>query len=40
MTVVARSNYDAVKANGITIDSGNHGKQHVKPESLRGKNAF
>ncbi|KAF7558173.1 hypothetical protein G7Z17_g75 [Cylindrodendrum hubeiense] len=31
LTVVARSNYDAVKANGIKITSGNHGEHHVRP---------
>ncbi|KAI6531977.1 hypothetical protein MCOR10_003010 [Pyricularia oryzae] len=31
LTVVARSNYEAVKANGIIIDSENHGKHIVKP---------
>lgn len=33
LTVVARSNYDAVAANGISINSQNHGKHHVKPDS-------
>ncbi|KAI0146188.1 2-dehydropantoate 2-reductase [Xylariaceae sp. FL1272] len=31
LTVVARSNYDAVKSNGIQITSENHGKHVVKP---------
>ncbi|TDZ48435.1 Oxidoreductase [Colletotrichum trifolii] len=31
LTVVARSNYDAVKANGILLTSENHGKHTVKP---------
>ncbi|KAH7131066.1 ketopantoate reductase PanE/ApbA-domain-containing protein [Dactylonectria macrodidyma] len=31
LTVVARSNYDVVKANGIKITSQNHGEHHVKP---------
>ncbi|KAI1070549.1 hypothetical protein NW752_007667 [Fusarium irregulare] len=34
LTVVARSNYDAVAANGIRINSENHGKHHVKPDSV------
>ncbi|GKU05855.1 2-dehydropantoate 2-reductase [Fusarium langsethiae] len=34
LTVVARSNYDAVAANGISINSQNHGKHHVKPDSV------
>ncbi|KAJ5659910.1 hypothetical protein N7507_006361 [Penicillium longicatenatum] len=31
LTVVARSNYDAVKANGITINSENHGQNTFHP---------
>ncbi|KAJ5637794.1 hypothetical protein N7490_007673 [Penicillium lividum] len=31
LTVVARSNYDAVSANGITINSENHGKHTFRP---------
>ncbi|KAJ5123774.1 hypothetical protein N7448_009871 [Penicillium atrosanguineum] len=31
LTVVARSNYEAVNANGITIDSENHGKHTFHP---------
>ncbi|KAH8887604.1 2-dehydropantoate 2-reductase [Thozetella sp. PMI_491] len=31
LTVVARSNYDAVKTNGLKIESGNHGEHLVKP---------
>ncbi|KAI0207027.1 2-dehydropantoate 2-reductase [Astrocystis sublimbata] len=31
LTVVARSNYDAVKSNGFTITSENHGKHTVRP---------
>ncbi|KAL4806633.1 FMN-dependent dehydrogenase-domain-containing protein [Aspergillus unguis] len=34
LTVVARSNYDAVKANGITIDSANHGKHTFHPHRV------
>ncbi|KAM0206812.1 hypothetical protein ACHAQI_008037 [Fusarium lateritium] len=35
LTVVARSNFEAVAANGIKIDSQNHGKHHVKPHKGR-----
>ncbi|KAH9905033.1 ketopantoate reductase PanE/ApbA-domain-containing protein [Xylariomycetidae sp. FL2044] len=31
LTVVARSNYDAVAADGIKISSGNHGDHHIRP---------
>ncbi|KAL1976264.1 hypothetical protein VTN31DRAFT_2546 [Thermomyces dupontii] len=31
LTVVARSNYDAVKSKGVTIDSQNHGKHTIQP---------
>jgi ketopantoate reductase len=31
LTVVARSNYDAVNADGLHITSGNHGEHHVVP---------
>ncbi|KAJ5880183.1 uncharacterized protein N7473_011236 [Penicillium subrubescens] len=31
LTVVARSNYDAVLANGITINSENHGQHNFRP---------
>ncbi|KAF5675351.1 galactonate dehydratase [Fusarium circinatum] len=34
LTVVARSNFEAVSANGISIDSQNHGKHHVKPHKV------
>uniref|UniRef100_A0A093XWV7 Putative 2-dehydropantoate 2-reductase n=1 Tax=Talaromyces marneffei PM1 TaxID=1077442 RepID=A0A093XWV7_TALMA len=34
LSVVARSNYDAVKANGLIIDSQNHGKHTVVPEKV------
>ncbi|KPM39760.1 hypothetical protein AK830_g6815 [Neonectria ditissima] len=34
LTVVARSNYDAVKANGIKITSQNHGEHHVYPHRV------
>ncbi|KAK7429406.1 hypothetical protein QQZ08_003998 [Neonectria magnoliae] len=34
LTVVARSNYDAVKANGIKITSQNHGEHHVYPHKV------
>ncbi|KAF5675760.1 galactonate dehydratase [Fusarium heterosporum] len=34
LTVVARSNFDAVAANGISIESQNHGKHHVKPDRV------
>lgn len=31
LSVVARSNYDAVKAKGLTLNSENHGSHHVTP---------
>ncbi|RVX74879.1 hypothetical protein B0A52_01156 [Exophiala mesophila] len=31
LSVVARSNYDAVKKNGVTISSMNHGRHHFAP---------
>lgn len=31
LTVIARSNYDAVKENGIILTSENHGKHTVRP---------
>jgi ketopantoate reductase len=31
LSVVARSNYEAVKANGVTIRSANHGSHTFKP---------
>ncbi|KAH8172179.1 ketopantoate reductase panE/ApbA domain-containing protein [Sarocladium implicatum] len=31
LTVVARSNYDAVKNSGIKLTSGNHGEHHITP---------
>ncbi|KAL5589063.1 hypothetical protein FOBRF1_015591 [Fusarium oxysporum] len=34
LTVVARSNFEAVSANGISVDSQNHGKHHVKPHKV------
>ncbi|KAF4975538.1 hypothetical protein FZEAL_7684 [Fusarium zealandicum] len=34
LTVVARSNYDAVKANGIKITSQNHGQHRVHPHRV------
>ncbi|QGI86818.1 hypothetical protein CEK25_013547 [Fusarium fujikuroi] len=34
LTVVARSNFEAVSANGISIDSQNHGKHRVKPHKV------
>ncbi|KAF5620148.1 2-dehydropantoate 2-reductase [Fusarium sp. NRRL 52700] len=34
LTVVARSNFEAVSASGISIDSQNHGKHHVKPHKV------
>ncbi|KAH7010255.1 ketopantoate reductase PanE/ApbA-domain-containing protein [Ilyonectria destructans] len=34
LTAVARSNYDAVKANGIKITSQNHGEHHVRPHKV------
>ncbi|KAH7240804.1 enolase C-terminal domain-like protein [Fusarium redolens] len=34
LTVAARSNFDAVTANGISIDSQNHGKHHVEPHKV------
>ncbi|RAO73820.1 uncharacterized protein BHQ10_009832 [Talaromyces amestolkiae] len=34
LSVVARSNYDAVKANGLIMDSQNHGKHTVIPEKV------
>ncbi|WZH48316.1 enolase C-terminal domain-like protein [Fusarium acuminatum] len=34
LTVVARSNFAAVAANGIKIESENHGKHHVKPHKV------
>ncbi|QKX63803.1 uncharacterized protein TRUGW13939_10974 [Talaromyces rugulosus] len=34
LTVVARSNYDAVKNNGLVINSANHGKHTVVPHSV------
>ncbi|KAH6950098.1 enolase C-terminal domain-like protein [Fusarium avenaceum] len=34
LTVAARSNFEAVAANGIKIDSQNHGKHHVKPHKV------
>ncbi|KAF4999928.1 hypothetical protein FGRMN_2166 [Fusarium graminum] len=34
LTVVARSNFDAVAAYGISIESQNHGKHHVKPDRV------
>ncbi|KAJ3536410.1 hypothetical protein NM208_g5715 [Fusarium decemcellulare] len=34
LTVVARSNYDAVKANGIQITSQNHGQHHFRPHKV------
>ncbi|KAK7222677.1 hypothetical protein V2G26_010680 [Clonostachys chloroleuca] len=34
LTVVARSNYDAVHANGLKISSQNHGEHHVKPHRV------
>ncbi|CAI7647310.1 unnamed protein product [Penicillium pancosmium] len=34
LTVVARSNYDAVKANGITINSENHGNHTFRPHQV------
>ncbi|KAB8274508.1 FMN-dependent dehydrogenase-domain-containing protein [Aspergillus minisclerotigenes] len=33
LTVVARSNYDAVKENGIFLDSGNHGQHRFRPHN-------
>ncbi|KAL6234347.1 hypothetical protein BDW75DRAFT_212518, partial [Aspergillus navahoensis] len=34
LTVVARSNYDAVVQNGISIDSKNHGKHTFRPDQV------
>ncbi|KAJ5102491.1 hypothetical protein N7532_003020 [Penicillium argentinense] len=34
LTVVARSNYEAVKANGITINSENHGQHTFRPYNV------
>ncbi|KAI0390881.1 2-dehydropantoate 2-reductase [Xylariaceae sp. FL0594] len=34
LTVIARSNYDAVKADGFTIDSANHGVHKVVPHRV------
>ncbi|SCN65727.1 probable ketopantoate reductase family protein [Fusarium fujikuroi] len=34
LTAVARSNFEAVSTNGISIDSQNHGKHHVKPHKV------
>ncbi|KAL4953803.1 FMN-dependent dehydrogenase-domain-containing protein [Aspergillus filifer] len=34
LTVVARSNYDVVKANGITINSENHGSHTFRPHQV------
>ncbi|VUC25725.1 unnamed protein product [Clonostachys rosea] len=34
LTVIARSNYDAVQANGLKISSQNHGEHHVKPHRV------
>ncbi|RAQ60269.1 ketopantoate reductase family protein [Aspergillus flavus] len=34
LTVVARSNYDAVKENGIFLDSGNHGQHRFRPHNV------
>ncbi|KAL4741086.1 ketopantoate reductase PanE/ApbA-domain-containing protein [Aspergillus similis] len=34
LTVVARSNYDAVLKNGISIDSKNHGKHTFRPDRV------
>ncbi|KAL4986551.1 ketopantoate reductase PanE/ApbA-domain-containing protein [Aspergillus falconensis] len=34
LTVVARSNYDAVVENGISIDSKNHGKHTFRPDQV------
>ncbi|OKL63251.1 hypothetical protein UA08_01845 [Talaromyces atroroseus] len=34
LTVVARSNYDAVKSNGLVIDSQNHEKHNIIPENV------
>ncbi|KAN0099650.1 2-dehydropantoate 2-reductase [Hyaloscypha variabilis] len=31
LTIIARSNYEAIKANGITLDSENHGKHLFSP---------
>ncbi|KAE8374668.1 hypothetical protein BDV26DRAFT_295798 [Aspergillus bertholletiae] len=34
LTVVARSNYDAVKENGIFLDSVNHGQNRFRPHHI------
>ncbi|KAI0023662.1 ketopantoate reductase PanE/ApbA-domain-containing protein [Xylariomycetidae sp. FL0641] len=34
LTVVARSNYDAVSSNGISVNSGNHGEHHIRPHKV------
>lgn len=43
LTVVARSNYDAVAANGLKMASENHGEHTVKPykgTETPGQNPF